>query len=159
MLFRSLNISKMATGKSNKQAASSLQLQATTHAMDLQRSPVWSWLPPQRPGSSRHSPKGSESRKDQLLVIAASLADELSSSITTEPAKPIDSTNIAVKLMLGLHLCHEEQKLSILSKSEVSKLDLAPVVAQIGLWLNLKHWTYGTGRYYELEGATDRRWA
>ncbi|KAF2166270.1 hypothetical protein M409DRAFT_23462 [Zasmidium cellare ATCC 36951] len=153
------NISKMATGKGNTQSTSALQLQATTHAMALERSSVWSWLPPQRPTSIRNSPRGSDSRKDQLVVVAASLADELSTSLKTDALRPADLINVAAKLMLGLHLCHEEQKLSVLSKMETSKLDIAPVVAQIGTWLNLKHWAYGKGKYYELEGATDGRWA
>lgn len=155
-----LNITKVATGKASSQSASALQLRKKTHSTNLERSSVWSWLPSQKSTPSRHSPKSAEDRKDQLLVLAASLADELSSSITLgSDSRPHNSVSAAVKLMLGLHLCHEEQKLCTLSCAEASKLDLAPVITQIGAWLGLDSWSFSEGSYYHLEGANDGRCA
>jgi anaphase-promoting complex subunit 1 len=69
------------------------------------------------------------------------------------------SDSDAVKLLLGLHVFREEQKLCRLSScGSISDL-LAAIIAQIGSWLGLPTWSYQLGQYYELEGATEERWA
>lgn len=147
----SLSISKMAAGKQAHRTHSTLRQE---HESQILGASVWSWMPQHR-SPIRRSPKGEERRKDQLLIVAAALADELAGAEEGRQS-PSAAALSAVKLMLALHIFREEQKLCALSsKSEL----LAPIIAQLGSWLGLDEWGPSRGRYYEHEGAGETKWA
>lgn len=146
-----LSLSKLAAGKHPPR---SLYKRRFNHKSTVIESSAWSWMSKQRP-LTHHSPKSDENRKDQLLIIAAAIADELSGPGEAKQS-PSTAALSAVKLMLALHIFREEQKLCTLaSKSEI----LGPLIAQLGLWLGLDDWSPGRGSYYELEGAGESKWA
>ncbi|SMQ55480.1 unnamed protein product [Zymoseptoria tritici ST99CH_3D7] len=150
-----LNIFKLSSAKATASSQSTLHLRRHQHEGELLGSTPWSWMS-QQPQPRLRSPKSDEKRKDQLLIIAAALADELSAASEPKQSATVAAMS-AVKLMLALHIFLEEQKLCTLSSIDESQL--AAVVAQIGSWLSLEDWSYGHGTYYHLEGAGDERWA
>jgi anaphase-promoting complex subunit 1 len=79
-----LSISRMAAGKRPQQKRPTQHHEQESRIFE---SSAWSWMP-SHCSSPRRSPKGNENRKDQLLIIAAALADELSGA---EEAKPSPS--------------------------------------------------------------------
>lgn len=152
----SLQIGKLAGGSSAGISAARLELHQQCQA--LFADPAWSWMT--RPNS--HGPAATSShrsmQKDRLLPIACGLAQELrqgnNTGMTTLPEHKRD---IAIKLMLALHVSREEQKLDLLTSPRSD--NLAPVIAQLGSLLGLHAWSHQAGCYYALEGANDGAWA
>lgn len=155
----SLQMSKVATtGGSAKQL--SPHSSSRRHQSPLLAQPAWSWmtgrqdLPLQSPNSK------SSVQQDHLLQIAAFLADDIAQSLTSETEdafQNVDSLDSARRLMLGLHVLREEKKLDSLSIGTAE--NLAPVIAQLGRWLDRDAWDYHTGGFYALEGADEKSWA
>lgn len=146
-----LSMSRMTAGD---KAQRTLSIQSQGHGSRLFESHAWSWMPQKRSPAHR-SPKGEERRKDQGLIVAAALADELSGAEESRQS-PSAAALSAVKLMLALHMFREERKLCVLSyQSDL----LAPIIAQLGSWLGLDDWGPTRGKYYELEGAAESKWA
>lgn len=158
-----LTLSRVAASKAP--GISSLQLSTSQYETQQSSRPPWSWMEEHRlaPHGSAASPQedGQEARRDQLIPIADALADELlQSTVRTSAGESYAlSGDDAVKLVLGLHILNEEQKLCILSSKERRSNFLAPLIAQLGNWLGLDAWSYGAGQYYDLEGANEQQWA
>jgi anaphase-promoting complex subunit 1 len=57
------------------------------------------------------------------------------------------------RIVLVLHLVREEMKLSCNSSASAGDTILAPVIAQLGRWLDWPDWDWKDGRYYNLELA------
>ncbi|KAF7198220.1 Negative regulator of mitosis [Pseudocercospora fuligena] len=152
-----INLSKVALGKAKSAASTKVGLQKVSHSSSALSSSVWSWLPSTTLSASQMSPRSLENRKDQLLIVAAVLAEDLVATPTEDDRHDVGSAMIvAARLMLALHVFREEQKLCTLS---LMQMPLAPVIAQLGSWLGLHEWGYETGKPYCLEGASEDRWA
>ena len=123
--------------------------------------PAWSWMSTQQGRNSVLStPRKAATRQDSLLKTAAFLADDIAHDENPdlkESFQNIDSLDSARRLMLGLHLLHEEQKLDSTAVGNAERL--APVIAQLGCWLGRAAWSFGSGSYYALQGAGDDKWA
>jgi anaphase-promoting complex subunit 1 len=149
-----LNSSRLATGK--KKATENLQARPrdTQHFSH----PVWAWMeqkiaPRSETAVSSNDSNQLDRRKDQVLTTAAALALDLVDQAGPAAEQSIDAAIFcAVKLMLGLHVYQEEQKLSILT-SRGRTGDLAPVIAQLGSLLGIQAWSFAKGTYYYFEGA------
>lgn len=152
----SLQIGKLAG--SPPSGLSAAQLQLRQHQQALLERPAWSWMRISRATQDNASSLQGEKQKDRLLSTACALAQELRqgdhSDMSIEHGRISD---IAVKLMLALHLFREEQKLDTLSATRADRL--APVIAQLGSLLGLHAWSQQTGCYYALEGADETHWA
>ena len=157
-----LKLSRVAASKAS--GTTSLLLRKKEHERQRLGRTAWCWMNGQQPQSSElalvSAPGQSlEPRKDQLMIVAAALADELLesapwSSTDENPALQVDDF---AKLILGLHIYNEEQKLCTLSCSQSTML--APLIAQLGGWLGLDAWGYDLGGYYDLEGASEQQWS
>nr|POE96945.1 negative regulator of mitosis [Quercus suber] len=154
-----LSISNLASGK---------QVPARTERPKerLCSNSAWKWIDSQEPASSpslstpSRTPKPqSDRRKDQLLVIAVTLADELLSSRILSISSEDTSYYPPLKLMLGLHVRCEEQKLSVLPSSQDLNHNLIPVIAQLGDWLGLQAWSFDTSTYFNHVGIDAERWS
>ncbi|KAF2723411.1 hypothetical protein K431DRAFT_282872 [Polychaeton citri CBS 116435] len=149
-----LNVSKLASsprGGSQKYQARHRTEQYYGRSLDKH---VWNWAvtPAALPSSGK--PPG----QDQLLLMATTLADELVSSIKpwADTVRATASIEFVSKLMTGLHIYREEQKLRITSPS----LDwIAAVTTQLGAWLGLHSWSGVDGEYYAFNGGSASRWA
>ncbi|KAK4611746.1 Negative regulator of mitosis [Fulvia fulva] len=159
----SLNLSGIAAGRSSGMIdEAAYELRRAEHDRTIRTASAWSWLPPKRRSPRRRSSGSIDRGKDQMLVIAAALADEISTtatapSISDKPSKP-DCAEVAAKLMLVLHIYMQEQKLNVLCKPQHHS-SIAAVIAQLGSWLNLSDWSSGHRTYLNLEGASDELWA
>ena len=128
----------------------------------LLASPAWAWTSSHRRGrlAALSTPRKSTTQQDSLLKIAAFLADDIAHDEDPElkeSFQSIDSLDSARRLMLGLHLLHEEQKLNSICTGNAERL--APVIAQLGCWLGRTAWSYESGNYYALQGASEDKWA
>ncbi|KAF2800814.1 negative regulator of mitosis [Melanomma pulvis-pyrius CBS 109.77] len=65
------------------------------------------------------------------------------------------------EIVVTLHLLREERKLDVLlqSFSRAEAGNLAPVLAQLGHWLNWESWGWRQGSYYDLEGGSAQDWS
>lgn len=161
-----LNMSRLAAG--TKKGAGIVSLNRRQQDVDSQMFPgnVWSRLPAQPsllPSPTPISPNTRsqlDRRKDQLLVIAATLATDLAHSQAHQSVISLElAVACGVKLMLALHIFREEQKLNLLTKRRSVMFDLAPVIAQIGGLLGLKSWDFSPGSYYSLESSDKQKMA
>jgi len=159
-----LNVSKLSAGKHKPIESNAFKLQKQQRQYQLHARKTWSWMQTSPPVSRHLSPVSPNTRsqldrrKDQLLPIAIGLAEDLPPQIapTTASASAIQH---AVRLMLGLHMFREEQKLCTLSAGQNYNLEIGCVIAQIGTLLGLDAWSFGRGTYYALEGADEEQWA
>lgn len=158
-----LNVSKVAAGKNTGLTSSAVNLQKQKHEAALSSTTPWSWMPmPRRRSSSMYrSTRAAEKSQNLLLVVAAVVADEISSVLQaiSDSLSTTVATVSAARLMLALHIMREEQKLFALSVRESPSDDLAPVITQLGLWLGLEAWGFGNSTYYAAEGVTEAKWA
>ncbi|KAJ5885273.1 hypothetical protein N7495_009783 [Penicillium taxi] len=147
---------------------------------------AWSWIVEQdaieEPVARRASrtPKNEQSmgskstyRPNSYLLRCISLTREFSQSqqgakatgragylpISDAFADTTRSTALG-KILVGLHLFREEQKLSTCDAEESRRPLglLAPVLAQIGGWLGWQSWKWSEDAYYGLEMASMDRW-
>ena len=158
-----LNLSRVAARKRKvTEHGSSLVLDKLPRDRAVASRSAWAWMddrvaPVQPTSISPNTRAQLDRRKDQMLPLAAALADELSETLH-EQNMASDQTS-AMKLMLGLHIFREEHKLSTLSASRSTRLSLAPVIAQLGNWLGLRAWGFENGSHYSFEGAGEDQWA
>ncbi|KAK3054886.1 Anaphase-promoting complex subunit 1 [Extremus antarcticus] len=153
-----LTLAYVAAGKATKPSSAPLRLME--HRRCLGASTITAWMDSSRGPPRLDSPPNSE--RDKLMVLSAALANELSRSTSVRglSGTPLQlSPDDGIKLLLGLHVLREEQKLCKLTSSSTSSRIIAAVIAQIGHWLGLPAWSYQSGHYYELEGATEEDWA
>jgi anaphase-promoting complex subunit 1 len=153
----SLQVSKVAAVKSSSKSVKghSASLKQATPL----KQPAWSWMTSQQKSSS-HTPSKESNQRDRLLYVAATLAEELVNDANLElkeSFKVVDSLDSAWRLMLALHILREERKLNCLCVGHPERL--APVIAQIGCWLGHAAWSFESGSYYSLEGASQENWA
>jgi anaphase-promoting complex subunit 1 len=150
----SLNVSKLAAVNQPPKPVNSHLGQLQQDASPL-RQPAWSWMEPQQPSSSKKVDK-----RDHLLYIATTLADDIINSTNSELKESLensDNLDSAWRLMLALHILREEHKLDCLCAGYAERL--APIVAQLGCWLGRPAWSFDTGSYYAFEGASQDQWA
>ncbi|KAM0716993.1 hypothetical protein Q7P37_006845 [Cladosporium fusiforme] len=156
----SLQVSKVAVVSGSPTARKSMPLSARDN-LDLLEHPAWSWMSTRRGKSSISSVSPKHGlRQDRLLLNAAFLADEILENTAPEVKEILQSTDSldsARRLMLGLHILHEEQKLDTIRAGRASRI--APIVAQLGCWLGRDAWSCKAGNYYAMEGAGDDTWA
>ncbi|KAK5126311.1 hypothetical protein LTR85_010547 [Meristemomyces frigidus] len=163
-----LNVARLVTAKPRPTDRDTVRLNKQIQEVQIRRRSAWSWMERSEPTTSQltsvsPNSKGQlDRRKDQLLPVATALALELVGSDVSSSSKEnsVDSAvQCAVRLMLGLHIWREEQKLCTLSATQGHKGDLSPVTAQIGSLLGADAWSSQAGSYYDLEGATEEQWA
>ncbi|KAK6443716.1 Anaphase-promoting complex subunit 1 [Oleoguttula sp. CCFEE 5521] len=139
----SLLMRRGATSK-DRSSASALDLQTPALLAQVCSGPVWAWLSRSDTSAATTAPKS----KDQLLLLATTLAIELVLGAGEAPEFPqlaqVD-TDAVSKLMLGLHILSEEQKLNIFTASRSRQL--TPIIAQLGTWLGLAAWSAQPRRY------------
>lgn len=155
-----VRVAKVAAGKGTASSTVATSVMHEEHQWHRTTCSAWSWLPPARTPAGPTSSRTQEKRKDQLLVAAAAVADELiSSSVPNATQTNSLAASTAMKFMLGLHIFREEHALNILTSSQSLSAQLVPVIAQLGSWLGLDGWTFAAGGYYNLEGAREEEWA
>ncbi|MCJ1286157.1 Anaphase-promoting complex subunit 1 [Xylographa opegraphella] len=151
------------------------------------RSAAWAWTQStedhttsgQDPKSGRgatsqsSNPQGSfqkiVSGKSTFLVDCLGLAGEFIKSsaglqavgergyLSIVQSKSADLRRTALaNVLIGLHLFREELKLNLLAASELDSL--APILAQIGGWLNWRSWGWRADAYYVLEMEDINHW-
>ncbi|KAK3715541.1 Anaphase-promoting complex subunit 1 [Vermiconidia calcicola] len=161
-----LHVSNVAASKIS--AKSSSQLRQTLYGRQLMQKSTWSWMDEDRPRSSKASTISSQGSdkpskgKDQFAITAATLAvllQQLAASWISSHGSLALSSSDAMRLIIGLHIFREEQKLCTLSSNGQDSDLLALVIAQLGTWHSLSPWSHETGQYYELEGASEERWS
>ncbi|KAK3074943.1 Anaphase-promoting complex subunit 1 [Teratosphaeriaceae sp. CCFEE 6253] len=159
-----LNLSKVASGQRKAHDRVTPLSHHEQVGLILASKPAWSWTSTAG-APALHSPISPNTKlqlhrqKDQLLPLAAALADELSQTLrVTATARRATALSCSVPLMLGLHVFREEQKLSVLSVPRSRSLDLTPIISQLGQWLGLHAWGCGRGSYYYVEGANEGHW-
>ncbi|KAM3422225.1 hypothetical protein BST61_g2590 [Cercospora zeina] len=155
----SVNLAKVATGKS---ATGTTQFVSAGHGFDqrdLNTSPTWSWLPSSPHTSQPTSPRSRDNRKDQLLVTATVMADDLASSVVGNTKHSDSVAQTAAKLMLGLYVFREERTLTTLTSGGNMTKQLSPVIAQLGSWLGLHDWGFATVGGYSMIDAKEEDWA
>lgn len=153
----SMQVSRLAanTGSQKVLKSKSGLLQ---HESSVFGQPAWSWMSAAKQVSE--APKNGIPIQDRLLKIAASLADQIAQDADPElkeRLQSIDGRDSALRLMHGLHVLREEQRLNAVSVGRTSCL--APIIAQLGCWLGCDAWSYGAGSFYALEGADQDHWA
>ena len=156
-----VNLSRVAAGKGPTKQALQLKKQQRVH--QLSRRSAWSWMEERRPSSSGAgvTDSSAKERQDQLLVIAAVLADEILQSApqwlpSTE--SPAIDVSYAANLLLGLHVFNEEQKLCTLSSNGRQPSVVAAIIAQLGSLIGAVSWGFGSGQYYHHEGSSEENW-
>jgi anaphase-promoting complex subunit 1 len=142
--------------------------------------PGWQWILEERevslsPVQQQKSKSGIsattqspfEGRRHVFLVQCVSWAREFMETpvgeqmlgpdgfLPTAPNKDRETRRTAIgSILVALHLLREEQKLDIRSsRSDDNVLELGPVLAQIGHWLNWSSWSFREGSYYYAEIA------
>ncbi|KAF2214421.1 hypothetical protein CERZMDRAFT_37892 [Cercospora zeae-maydis SCOH1-5] len=154
-----VNLAKVATGKSSTGSTQSVSAGHRFNQRHLHTSSTWSWLSSSPHSSPSVSPRSRDNRKDQLLITAAVIADELASSVVGK-TKHIDSVaQTAAKFMLGLYVFREERTLNTLTLGGNMTKQLAPVIAQLGSWLGIHEWGFTTAGGYSLVDAKEEDWA
>ncbi len=142
-------------------------------------SPGWRWIG-QEPDRSRSSAQEQdlsksssritaqalfENRRNRFLVQCVSLSREFMQSpigeqmlgpdgfLPTASNKDRETRRTAVgSVLIALHLVREEQKLDTRSShSSSDTVQLGPILAQLGHWLNWHSWDYIEGCYYHAE--------
>ncbi|KAF2770928.1 hypothetical protein EJ03DRAFT_388536 [Teratosphaeria nubilosa] len=161
-----LNLSRLAAGKQRVTDLTILQMQRQMKSGQVFTRSAWSWLgqetdaPSPRSTASPHTRAQLDRRKDQLLVISMALAEELMQSTATMAEASLETAvSSTTKLMLALHIFREEQKLCTLNCARSRKMDLAPLIAQLGSLLGSQAWSFARGSYYALEGADEEKYA
>ena len=155
-----INLAKVATGRASVTDSVATSVTSTGQEHHLASSSAWSWLPSAHSSASPLSPRSQEKRKDQLLVTAAVLADELVNSSAQNGSQSTSSVlSTATEFMLGLHIFREELSLDTLGSGQTIYRLLTPVIAQLGSWLGLSEWSFAAGHYYNFAGATEEDWA
>ncbi|MCJ1421046.1 Anaphase-promoting complex subunit 1 [Xylographa parallela] len=77
--------------------------------------------------------------------------------LPTARSKTVELRHAALPtVLIGLHLFREELKLNVLAASELDAL--APVLAQMGGWLNWQSWGWSGNTYYMLENEDMDNW-
>ncbi|CAK4034225.1 Negative regulator of mitosis [Lecanosticta acicola] len=154
-----LNISKVAAGNEQVSVGVNMRLFKRRHLSRLMEGASCAWMSTVPTRTLQRSRRSDELRKDQLLIFAATIADEMSHSSKDISNEKTASTAVlaAVRLMLALHVFREEQKLCPLSATQHP--EVAPIIAQLGLWLGLEEWTPIQGKYYDSEGASEACWS
>ncbi|KAK0256914.1 Anaphase-promoting complex subunit 1 [Friedmanniomyces endolithicus] len=160
-----LNVSRVAVARQKSAGHGAFRLQKQRQENGVLSKPAWNWMlggtTSVEPAFTSPNTRGQlDRRKDQVLPLAAALADEFAESFWGRSSAPSSSApTCAVKLMLALHVAREEQKLCTLSVPRSRELDSSPIIAQLGHWLGLPAWSFTSGSYYDLEGASDEEWA
>ncbi|KAF2707454.1 hypothetical protein K504DRAFT_437062 [Pleomassaria siparia CBS 279.74] len=145
-------------------------------------SAAWTWIQKSRPSSTTMSPPSKLTGnvqsppisqqikgKHDLIVSCAERARHFAQSpigkATNDHWRRLSEKqdlriSCLSEIVVTLHLIREERKLDILLPSfataEVG--NLAPVLAQLGHWLNWPSWGWRQGGYYDLEGASAQQW-
>jgi anaphase-promoting complex subunit 1 len=153
-----INLAKVAASKVTTGSSVAVGVDLDRHS-HLATSSAWSWLPSARPVAHPLSQRSKEKRKDQLIITAAVIADEMVSSGAPNARHPNLSVSTAMKFMLGLHIFREEHALDTLASAQAMSAQLVPIIAQLGCWLGLDDWSFAAGRYYNLAGASEEAWA
>lgn len=154
-----LQVSRVATGQSRTNDAS--RSRRRRDSLELPLGEGLSWMESYHDdkvhlqGGRRHS---SAARADQSMIYATSLAIELGHSGELPQIAQLHDDD-AVKILLNLHIVREEQKLSTSISHDKGNRFLAVIIAQLGSILGLPDWSYASGSYYELEGASEEAWA
>lgn len=154
-----VQLAHVAVGKTATGARHGTSFHKSSHGRGLLSEPAWSWMSQPSSDFARQPPRTQEKRKDQLLVVAASLAEEVSHTPARDNMSADDSAiMLALRMMLSLHVIREEYALSNVSADGGLLSNLAVVIAQLGAWLNLSKWTHSTGGFYDSEGASEQSW-
>ncbi|KAF2144745.1 uncharacterized protein K452DRAFT_266820 [Aplosporella prunicola CBS 121167] len=160
--------------------------QALDHAAKSWDGPAWSWVEQKLAQSSKGSRATSSSsrrstvfqtpshgirRKSDFIPFCARAArdflqEPLGQALIPKPSRSTRSkhqdehASYLPALAVALHLLREETKLDVLAKdfrtSETG--NLAPVLAQLGHWLDWASWNWKEGSVYGLDGADQDRW-
>ncbi|KAK0950747.1 Anaphase-promoting complex subunit 1, partial [Friedmanniomyces endolithicus] len=160
-----LNVSRVAAARQKSAGQGAFRLQKRRQESGVLSKPAWNWMLEEttsvEPALTSPNTRGQlDRRKDQLLPLAAALADELFESFSAGGSAIASmEPTCAIKLMLALHVAREEQKLCTLSAPRSRELHSSPIIAQLGHWLGLPAWSASSGSYYDLEGASDEEWA
>lgn len=159
-----LQVSRLALGRRRSSVDTPPPAGKTRQGRRLSSGSTWLWTGGSEIVSAamhRTSPNTRaqvDRRKDHLLTIAAALADELTISTMTASSSDYSSFYTPLKLMLGLHIQREEQKLSTLTSSSNTATSLAPVIAQLGNWLGFHAWSFDTSGYYKHDDPILEQW-
>ena len=156
---------------------------ASSNAPAWMQDEAWSWttkqpkaLTPPRPIGARNPrpPRPSTtsalppSKKSTYLLNCMSFARDYrkisSPTLTYLNAFPLwtrsDNANAQrvalATLLIGLHLLREEYKLDVLAANAV--LQLTPILAQMGGWLQWPSWGFNSSAYYMLENCDMDSW-
>ncbi|KZZ88881.1 20S cyclosome subunit [Ascosphaera apis ARSEF 7405] len=135
-------------------------------------SPSWGWIIEEntpQPEKSTINPHSNEfishcaSLAREYLVspvgeVATGIEGYLPTAISKTPEKRQKALAV---ILVALHLLREEKKLSIVTAEGPYAEDglLAPVLAQIGGWLDWPSWTWKEDGYYGCEMGSIDRWA
>lgn len=146
-------------------------------------SKAWSWITDEASTASNSTPTRSKRlsapqaptapAKTTYLIRCADLArDFLRTPEGQEASGPNGAMPVATsktdrekaqclsKMLVGLHLLREEQKLD-LTVAEEESADaglLAPILAQLGGWLGWESWSWKENGYYSVEIGDFERW-
>nr|POE48746.1 negative regulator of mitosis [Quercus suber] len=161
-----LRLSSLAGGRREPAASNQAPVHNERLARSISCNTAWRWINAEEPVSTRSLPSSPKrlgvkivKRKDQLLIIAATLAGELLSSTFPDILSEEPSSYPALKLMLSLHIQYEEQKLSAISTALCSSENFVPVIAQLGNWLGLRAWAFDTSTHFRHEDIDIQRWS
>ncbi|KAK7522618.1 negative regulator of mitosis [Phyllosticta citriasiana] len=150
------------------------------HAARTWDGPAWAWVEQAlvdhsksaRSGQSQTSAIVGLKRKSDFIPFCAKTAREflhqpLGQSLIfdatgrTTRSKHSDShaTHLP-SLLVALHLLREESKLNLLTKDFKSceTGNLAPVLAQLGRWLDWDFWDWRDGNFFGLDGGSQDHW-
>ncbi|PSN62525.1 negative regulator of mitosis [Corynespora cassiicola Philippines] len=148
------------------------------------KSTPWQWAQQSQPSSVALSPPSKRSSntampsiaqqilgKQDYLILCAELARQFIHSPIGKAANdhwrrlsPSEKQDLRIstlsEVVVILHLFREECKLNTLSSNlPVSENgDLAPVLAQLGHWLQWESWSWKRGGFYDLEGGSTEEW-
>ncbi|KAK8182026.1 uncharacterized protein BKA78DRAFT_289836 [Phyllosticta capitalensis] len=140
------------------------------HAARTWDSPAWAWVDKALADTSKSS-LGMK-RKSDFIPFCAKTAREflhepLGQSLifdatgrsTRSKHQDSHATHLP-SLLVALHLLREESKLNILTKDFRSSEtgNLAPVLAQLGRWLDWDFWDWRNGNIFGLDGGSQDDW-
>lgn len=153
---KSLAALKVARMAARQRRSSGNNSAPETRAAILECRSAWKALPKKTPTKLPPTtrPQCSSDGHDQALQIAVALAAEIGPPVASSSFE--QDAALAVQMSLTLHVLREEQKLNILS--DTNSHILAPIIAQIGLWLNIEAWSADPGAYYSFAGASRDVW-
>lgn len=125
-------------------------------------SPAWSWCFERSASKSGQDWKPVDSQSDFVTSCIARARTFLSSETGSTLLSPLydrgeEGKHDLPRVLIALHLLREEHKLNILcnDRSGNGTWDVAPLLAQLGRWLDWEGWWYSRGGYYALEGASE----